>query len=118
MYGMCDSSDIFRGAEGFQALVRSGAMGRKIERQDERSQPEAEPYLRRDWQRQYVFVAATLPDDGEKSVGAEIGQVSQARRAVAAWLREYVCVGCWNPWGRPCHSRRSVWLLVMVQLTQ
>lgn len=34
------------------------------------------------WRRQYVFVAATMPAEGERSVGAEIA----ARFPQAAWL--------------------------------
>ena len=62
-------------AEGAQALVKSGAMGRGIVKEEPES-PEAQLFVPRDWQRQYVFVAATMPDVGDKSVGAEIGQVS------------------------------------------
>ena len=87
---------------------------------EEPESPEAQPYVPRDWQRQYVFVAATMPDVGDKSVGAEIGQVSGKYQVypISYSLFDAVpatCERCIRCLPRPlaerpsCHSFPSSW---------
>ena len=57
----------------------------------EAAQSSSSPQPRRSWARQYLFVAATLPDDGHKSVATSISQVCRSGQAAFPWHGTLLC---------------------------